>query len=64
MQGRVKLSKAAELLGVCYKTAQRMAYSGRMPTVRSDTGRIFVPLGWLQKQIGGVEKPSDTAENV
>jgi predicted site-specific integrase-resolvase len=54
MQGRVKLSKAAEMLGVSFRTAQRMAYSDRMPVVRSETGRLFVPEVWLQSQMGDV----------
>jgi predicted site-specific integrase-resolvase len=50
MQTRIKLSEAARILGVSFKTAQRMAYSGRMPIIRSDTNRIFVPTIWLQAQ--------------
>ena len=52
MAGRVKLSKAAEVLGVSFRTAQRMAYENRMPTLRSDTGRLFVPTAWLESQVG------------
>lgn len=54
MVGRVKLSKAAQLLGVSFRTAQRMAYDQRMPILRSDTGRIFVSSSWLDGQLGEI----------
>ena len=52
MEGRIKLSAAAKLLGVSFRTAQRMAYENRMPTIRSDTGRLFVPASWVSSQLG------------
>ena len=52
MEGRVKLSEAARLLGVSFRTAQRMASENRMPTLRSDTHRLFVPTAWLATQTG------------
>lgn len=52
MDGRVKLSEAARLLGIGRRTAQRHAYSGQMPTVTSPTGRRFVPVAWIKAQIG------------
>lgn len=54
MQGRVTLVKAAKILGVSVRTAQRMAYGNRMPCMISDTGRRFVPTAWLEAQVGGV----------
>jgi predicted site-specific integrase-resolvase len=52
VDGRVKLSKAAETLGISFRQAQRHAYSGKIPTIISDTGRRFVPVTWLKTQIG------------
>lgn len=52
VDGRVKLSKAAETLGISFRQAQRHAYSGKIPTIISDTGRRFVSVTWLKTQIG------------
>jgi len=52
MHGRVKLSVAAKMLGISFRQAQRMVYAGRMPCILSDTGRRFVPLSWIEQQIG------------
>ena len=54
MTGRVKLSEAAKLLGISFRQAQRDSYSGKIPTIISDTGRRFVPVAWLEQQVGGV----------
>lgn len=59
MEERVKLSEAARLLDVSFKTAQRMARDGRMPTLRSDTNRLFVPSRWLRAQLGEAPKTGD-----
>ena len=52
MTGRVKLSKAAKLLGISFRQAQRQAYAGQIPTTISPTGRRFVSEEWLVKEIG------------
>ena len=52
MKGRIKLSEAAKLLGISRRQAQRNAYSGKMPTIVSDTGRRYVPVAWLEEQLG------------
>lgn len=54
MEGRIKLSEAARLLGISFRTAQRMVYENRMPVLRSDTRRLFVPTVWLAAQLGDV----------
>lgn len=57
MKGRIKISQAAKLLGISYRQAQNWAYSGKLPTIVSDTGRRYVPVSWLEKQTG--ETPPD-----
>lgn len=52
MEGRVKISVAARLLGVSLGQAKRWAYSGKMPTIVTDTGRRYVPVAWLKEQTG------------
>lgn len=42
MDGRIKLSEAAKLLGVSLSQAKRQAYAGAIPTIISGTGRRFV----------------------
>src|SRR4030042_3811225 len=54
MEGRVKLSEAAKLLGMSFRHAQRLSYSGKIPTIVSDTGRRYVAVSWLHSQIGDV----------
>ena len=51
MDGRIKLSKAAKLLGISYRHAQRLSYSGKIPTIISETGRRYVPVSWIKTQI-------------
>ncbi|MFH1186295.1 MAG: IS607 family transposase [Chloroflexota bacterium] len=46
------MSVAAKMLGISFRQAQRMVYAGRMPSLVSDTGRRFVPLSWLERQVG------------
>ena len=52
MKGRIKLSEAAKVLGISFRQAQRNSYSGKIPTIISDTGRRFVPVVWLEQQVG------------
>jgi predicted site-specific integrase-resolvase len=52
MDGRVKLSEAAKILGMSFRQAQRHSYSGKIPTIMSGTGRRFVPVSWLRTQVG------------
>lgn len=53
-QGRITLSKAAKLLGISYRHAQTLSYSGKIPTIISDTGRRYVPVSWVNQQTSGV----------
>ena len=52
MDGRIKLVRAAEVLGISFRHAQRLAYTGKIPTIVTDTGRRFVSVAWLKTQIG------------
>ncbi|MFI5300222.1 MAG: IS607 family transposase [Polyangiales bacterium] len=52
MDGRIKLSQAAKVLGMSFRQAQRHAYEGKIPTIISETGRRFVPVSWLRGQTG------------
>lgn len=52
MEGRVKLSVAAKLLGISLSQAKRQAYAGTLPTIVSPTGRRFVTVAWLKTQTG------------
>jgi predicted site-specific integrase-resolvase len=52
MEGRIKLRKAAELLGISFRQAQRLSMAGKIPTIITDTGRRFVSMAWLRRQVG------------
>lgn len=52
MDGRVKLTVAAKTLGISFRHAQRLSYSGAIPTIITTTGHRFVPVAWLKTQIG------------
>lgn len=54
MQTRVKLSRAAEILGFSYRTAKRKVAVGEIPTVVSATGRHYVLSSWLEGQTRGI----------
>ena len=53
---RVKVTEAARRLGVNPWTLRRWIYAGKVPHIKSDTGRVFVPVWWLRTQTG--ESPS------
>ncbi len=57
MEGRVKLSVAAKLLGISFRQAQRQVVAGTLPTVVSPTGRRFVAVAWLKRQTGETAGP-------
>lgn len=52
MDGRVKLTEAAKILGISLCQAKRQAYAGSIPTIVSATGRRFVSVAWLKTQVG------------
>lgn len=55
MEGRVKLTVAAKLLGISFRQAQRQSAEGTIPTITSATNRKFVPVAWLKQQTGESE---------
>ena len=52
MKGRIRLSEAAKVLGISFRQAQRLSYASKIPTIINDTGRRFVPVTWLEQQVG------------
>lgn len=58
MKQRYKLTEAAKLLGVNPWTLRRWVYSGKAPSIKSETGRVYIPGSWLSEQLG--EEPAST----
>ena len=54
---RLKVSQTAKLLNVTPLTIRRGVYAGRIPFIKTDTGRVFIPMTWINQQIG--IKPSE-----
>ena len=52
MEGQIKLSAAAKLMGISRRTAQRMVEAGTLPTRLSATGRRFVSLATMARMLG------------
>jgi predicted site-specific integrase-resolvase len=55
---RIKISTAAKLLSVTPLTIRRGIYAGRIPFIKTDTGRVFIPMSWINQQTGS--KPPNT----
>jgi len=51
-QRRIKVTEAARLLGVNAWTLRRWIYEGKVPHIKTDTGRVFVFSWWLDEQLG------------
>jgi predicted site-specific integrase-resolvase len=49
---RVKVTVAAKRLGVNPWTWRRWIYAGKVPHIKTETGRVFVPTVWIETQIG------------
>lgn len=49
---RVKVTVAAQRLGVNPWTLRRWIYAGKVPHIKTGTGRVFVPTTWLATQVG------------
>lgn len=54
---RVKVTVAAAWLGVNPWTLRRWIYAGKVPHIKTDTGRVFVPTAWIDAQIGNAPGP-------
>ena len=49
---RVKISVAAKMLNVAPLTIRRGIYAGRIPFIKTDTKRLFIPMSWIRQQMG------------
>src|SRR5262245_54246154 len=51
-QLRYKISEAARLLGMSVWTLRRWVYSGKAPSIKTPTGRVFIPAAWVEQEAG------------
>lgn len=51
-QQRYKLSEAAKILGMSHWTLRRWLVENKIDVIRSQTGRIYLPANWIEKQLG------------
>ncbi len=54
---RYSLTRAAELLGMSRWGLRDWVYKKRAPSIKSQTGRIFIPSEWVDSQLGGGVAP-------
>ena len=64
LEGRVKFSIAAKMLGFSYRHAQRLAYDNKIPTIITDSGHKFVPISWIKTQTEIKDPPENIMENL
>jgi predicted site-specific integrase-resolvase len=57
VQLRYKISEAAKMLGMSVWTLRRWVYSGKAPSIKTETGTVFIPAPWVHEQ-GGLVPPS------
>ncbi len=57
---RYKPSQVATLLSLDAWTVRRLVREGKIPHVRSDSGRIFIPASWVDQQTGEALSPANT----
>jgi predicted site-specific integrase-resolvase len=55
-QLRYKISEAARLLGMSVWTLRRWVYSGKAPSIKTQTGTVFIPAQWVNVQAGITNK--------
>jgi predicted site-specific integrase-resolvase len=51
---RIKISQASKLLSITPLTIRRGIYAGRIPSIKTDPGRVFIPMSWIRQQTGSV----------
>ena len=51
-QQRFRPSEAAHLLGIHPWTMRKWIRDGKVPAIRSDTGRWYIPASWIEQQLG------------
>lgn len=56
---QLKITKAAEVLGVNPWTLRRGVYRGKIPCNKSHSGRRFIPVWWIDQQLGVQPKTTD-----
>lgn len=56
---RIKLTEAAKMLGVNPWTLRRWVYAGKAPSIKSDSGRVFIPEWWIAEQTGNAAPHTD-----
>jgi predicted site-specific integrase-resolvase len=49
---RIKITEAAKMLGVNPWTLRRWVYAGKAPSIKSESGRVFIPEWWIAEQTG------------
>jgi putative resolvase len=59
-QRRHKITEAAEILGVNPWTLRRKVYKNKIPYIKEETGRVYIPAWWVSQQAGDQPKSSDT----
>ncbi|MDJ0734854.1 MAG: IS607 family transposase [Nostocaceae cyanobacterium] len=57
---RYKLTEAASILGINEWTLRRWVYSGKAPSIKSQTGRVYIPTWWISQQVGESPSPQNT----
>ena|SRR5215471_11319238 len=56
-QLRYKISEAARLLGMSVWSLRRWVYSGKAPSIKTQTGRVFIPASWVEQEAGLTSAP-------
>jgi putative resolvase len=57
-QLRYKISEAAKLLGMSVWTLRRWVYSGKAPSIKTQTGTVFIPASWVEQEAGLAPAPN------
>jgi len=57
---RVKVTVAAKQLGVNPWTLRRWIYAGKVPHIKTETGRVFVSTAWLESQVNIPDTATET----
>lgn len=56
---RIKITEAAKMLGVNPWTLRRWVYAGKAPSIKSESGRVFIPEWWIAEQTGSAAPRTD-----
>jgi predicted site-specific integrase-resolvase len=58
-QLRFKIIEDASLLGMSVWALRRWVYSGKAPSIKSSTGRVFIPAAWVEQEAGLAPSPAN-----